>query len=83
MGSCLGRSIPFRHREPGSASRHRHHNPSAALALFCQLASRLPAPDTSTIYRTLETLSDYGLIAHLHLSGTVPSYVLAENADHP
>lgn len=45
-----------------------------------QVAAAVPAVDLTTVYRTLETLEQIGLLAHTHLGHGAPSYRLA--ADH-
>jgi len=45
-------------------------------------ASCDPAPSLSTVYRTLETLEELGVLSHTHLDHGPPSYHLAAHADH-
>jgi Fur family ferric uptake transcriptional regulator len=46
-----------------------------------QVAEAVPDVDLTTVYRTLETLEDIGLLAHTHLGHGAPSYRLADD-DH-
>lgn len=50
--------------------------------LHAALLPRLPAVSLSTVYRTLDALTDHGLIRHAHLGGSTPSYYLASEAEH-
>ena len=47
-------------------------------------ASRLTSRNIqlSTVYRTLETLTAYGIVSHTHLTGTTKTYQLAAHARH-
>ena len=47
-----------------------------------RLAGISTPPDVSTIYRNLQTLTEIGLVSHVHLGGLTPSYVLAERAPY-
>ncbi len=42
----------------------------------------LPGLNLSTVYRTLEVLTDYQLVAHTHLQQPSATYMLAIHADH-
>ena len=44
--------------------------------------SMLPGVNLSTIYRTLETLAEHGVVSHIHLAGPSATYMLAEHATH-
>lgn len=46
-----------------------------------QVAEAVPAVDLTTVYRTLETLEQIGLLSHTHLGHGAASYRLAED-DH-
>lgn len=46
-----------------------------------QVAEAVPAVDLTTVYRTLETLEQIGMLAHTHLGHGAPSYRLADD-DH-
>lgn len=46
-----------------------------------QVAEAVPEVDLTTVYRTLETLEDLGLLAHTHLGHGAASYRLAQD-DH-
>lgn len=46
-----------------------------------QVFEAVPGVDLTTVYRTLETLEQIGLLAHTHLGHGAPSYRLAED-DH-
>jgi Fur family ferric uptake transcriptional regulator len=46
-----------------------------------QVSEAVPEVDLTTVYRTLETLEQIGLLAHTHLGHGAPSYRLAED-DH-
>lgn len=46
-----------------------------------QVAELTPDVDLTTVYRTLETLEQIGVLAHTHLGHGAPSYRLAED-DH-
>lgn len=46
-----------------------------------QVSEAVPEVDVTTVYRTLETLEQIGLLAHTHLGHGAPSYRLADN-DH-
>ncbi len=46
-----------------------------------QVAEAVPEVDLTTVYRTLETLEQIGLLAHTHLGHGAPSYRLADD-DH-
>ena len=42
----------------------------------------LPNLQLSTIYRSVETLTEHGLVSHTHLTGATPTYQLATHGDH-
>jgi Fur family ferric uptake transcriptional regulator len=44
-----------------------------------QVASAIPDVDLTTVYRTLETLVELGLVTHTHLGHGAPSYRLASD----
>jgi Fur family transcriptional regulator, ferric uptake regulator len=46
-----------------------------------QVAELVPDVDLTTVYRTLETLEEIGVLAHTHLGHGAPSYRLASD-DH-
>ncbi|UQX88784.1 transcriptional repressor [Jatrophihabitans telluris] len=46
-----------------------------------QVADAVPEIDLTTVYRTLETLEELGILAHTHLGHGAPSYRLADD-DH-
>ncbi|MCW2541877.1 MAG: ferric uptake regulator, Fur family [Frankiales bacterium] len=46
-----------------------------------QIAAAVPEVDLTTVYRTLETLENIGVVAHTHLGHGAPSYRLADD-DH-
>jgi Fur family ferric uptake transcriptional regulator len=46
-----------------------------------QVAEAVPEVDLTTVYRTLETLEQIGVLAHTHLGHGAPSYRLAAD-DH-
>lgn len=46
-----------------------------------QVAELTPEVDLTTVYRTLETLEQIGVLAHTHLGHGAPSYRLADD-DH-
>ena len=46
-----------------------------------QVSEAVPEVDLTTVYRTLETLEQIGLLAHTHLGHGAPSYRLADD-DH-
>ena len=57
-----------------------HATPEAILArLREQTAPGATAPDTSTVYRTLELLERLGLVWHTHLGKGAPVYHAAEH----
>jgi Fur family ferric uptake transcriptional regulator len=42
----------------------------------------LPTVQPSTVYRSLETLAEHGLVSHTHLLGTSKTYQLSTHANH-
>ncbi len=50
--------------------------------LHTTLAPTHPGLNVSTVYRTLESLTDLGLVAHAHLTGSAPSYHLTDGTEH-
>jgi len=50
--------------------------------LHSALAPAHPGLNVSTVYRTLESLTDLGLVAHAHLTGSAPSYYLTDGTEH-
>jgi len=50
--------------------------------LHSALAPAHPGLNVSTVYRTLEALTDLGLVAHAHLTGSAPSYYLTDGTEH-
>jgi Fur family ferric uptake transcriptional regulator len=50
--------------------------------LFAAAEPRLPGLSLSTVYRTLDSLVDGGLVRHAHFHGASRSYFLAEHAGH-
>ncbi|MEO6701257.1 MAG: Fur family transcriptional regulator [Jatrophihabitantaceae bacterium] len=68
------RMTPQRQRVMDAVSQLVHGTPD-------QVAEAVPDVDLTTVYRTLETLEQIGLLAHTHLGHGAPSYRLAED-DH-
>ena len=62
------------------ASGHDDHLDAAAIA---ETATTPSGPiDTATVYRTLETLTEAGIITHTHLPHGAAVYHLADSAPH-
>lgn len=55
---------------------------ATAEQLHLTLVPQLPALSLSTVYRTLDALTQHDLIRHAHLGGSAPSYYLASEAEH-
>jgi len=55
-----------------------HINPAA---ITRQVQSQMPGVNASTVYRTLTTLEEIGLISHAHLESG-PEYHRSEEAEH-
>jgi Fur family ferric uptake transcriptional regulator len=68
------RMTPQRQLVLDAVSRLEHATPD-------QVSEAVPEVDVTTVYRTLETLEQIGLLAHTHLGHGAPSYRLADN-DH-
>lgn len=68
------RMTPQRQRVMDAVSQLVHATPD-------QVAEAVPEVDLTTVYRTLETLEQIGLLAHTHLGHGAPSYRLADD-DH-
>jgi len=68
------RMTPQRQRVVDAVTRLVHATPD-------QVAELTPDVDLTTVYRTLETLEQIGVLAHTHLGHGAPSYRLAED-DH-
>jgi Fur family ferric uptake transcriptional regulator len=68
------RMTPQRQRVLDAVSRLEHATPD-------QVSEAVPEVDLTTVYRTLETLEQIGLLAHTHLGHGAPSYRLAGD-DH-
>ena len=68
------RMTPQRQRVMDAVGRLEHATPD-------QVAEAVPEVDLTTVYRTLETLEQIGLLAHTHLGHGAPSYRLAGD-DH-
>ncbi len=50
--------------------------------LHAAVVSQLPSVSPSTVYRTLESLTEHHLVRHAHLVGAAPSYYLARGPEH-
>lgn len=59
-----------------------HLGHATAEQLHAALLPQLPSVSLSTVYRTLESLTDQDLVRHAHLSDTAPSYYLAGGVEH-
>jgi Fur family ferric uptake transcriptional regulator len=68
------RMTPQRQRVLDAVRQLEHATPD-------QVSDAVPEVDLTTVYRTLETLEQIGLLAHTHLGHGAPSYRLAED-DH-
>jgi Fur family ferric uptake transcriptional regulator len=68
------RMTPQRQRVMDAVTQLVHATPD-------QVSEAVPDVDLTTVYRTLETLEQIGLLAHTHLGHGAPSYRLAED-DH-
>jgi len=68
------RMTPQRQRVVDAVTQLVHATPD-------QVAELTPDVDLTTVYRTLETLEQIGVLAHTHLGHGAPSYRLAED-DH-
>ena len=68
------RMTPQRQQVLAAVRRLEHATPE-------QVSEAVPEVDLTTVYRTLETLEQIGLLAHTHLGHGAPSYRLAED-DH-
>ncbi|MGI8665009.1 MAG: Fur family transcriptional regulator [Jatrophihabitans sp.] len=68
------RMTPQRQRVMDAVSHLVHATPD-------QVSDAVPEVDLTTVYRTLETLEQIGLLAHTHLGHGAPSYRLAGD-DH-
>ncbi|HEX2902034.1 MAG TPA: transcriptional repressor [Jatrophihabitans sp.] len=68
------RMTPQRQRVVDAVTRLVHATPD-------QVAELTPDVDLTTVYRTLETLEQIGVLAHTHLGHGAPSYRLAGD-DH-
>src|ERR1700712_3022750 len=79
-----GPALADRLRERGmrlTSQRERVMEAIAALvhATPEQIAQAVPEVDLTTVYRTLETLEQIGMVAHTHLGHGAPSYRLASD----
>ena len=75
------RLTPQRERVLGAVAALEHATPEEiATWLRAQAGPDGSAPDTSTVYRTLELLERLGLVWHTHLGKGAPVY---HAADHP
>lgn len=73
------KSTPARVRVFEVLAGHDHLSPEQ----IHLLAERgLPGLSLSTVYRTLDTLVEVGLVGHTHISGVARSYHLAEHRGH-
>lgn len=45
-------------------------------------SGELPNLQLSTIYRSVETLAEHGIVSHTHLTGSTPTYQLTTHGDH-
>lgn len=68
------RMTPQRQRVVDAVTQLVHATPD-------QVAELVPDVDLTTVYRTLETLEQIGVLAHTHLGHGAPSYRLASD-DH-
>ena len=68
------RMTPQRRRVMAAVTQLVHATPD-------QVAEAVPDVDLTTVYRTLETLEQIGMLAHTHLGHGAPSYRLAAD-DH-
>lgn len=68
------RMTPQRQRVMDAVTQLVHATPD-------QVSESVPEVDLTTVYRTLETLEQIGLLAHTHLGHGAPSYRLADD-DH-
>jgi len=50
--------------------------------LHARVETRLVGLSLSTVYRSLETLAEHGVVGHTHLGGHGKTYQLATHADH-
>jgi Fur family ferric uptake transcriptional regulator len=74
------RLTPQRERVLAAVAALEHATPEAiVLRLREESAPGATAPDTSTVYRTLELLERLGLVWHTHLGKGAPVYHAAEH----
>jgi Fur family ferric uptake transcriptional regulator len=74
------RLTPQRERVLAAVGALEHATPEAIVArLRDDAAPDATAPDTSTVYRTLELLERLGLVWHTHLGKGAPVYHAAEH----
>jgi Fur family ferric uptake transcriptional regulator len=74
------RLTPQRERVLAAVGALEHATPEAIVArLRGDAAPDATAPDTSTVYRTLELLERLGLVWHTHLGKGAPVYHAAEH----
>lgn len=50
--------------------------------LHARVESRLVGLSLSTVYRSLETLAEHGVVGHTHLGGSGKTYQLVSHGDH-
>jgi len=55
---------------------------ATAEQLHAAVVSQLSSVSPSTVYRTLESLTEHHLVRHAHLVGAAPSYYLARGPEH-
>jgi Fur family ferric uptake transcriptional regulator len=84
--SSAARSLAARLRERGLRMTPQRERVMAAVTTLehatpDQVAEAVPEVDLTTVYRTLETLEQIGLLAHTHLGHGAASYRLADD-DH-
>ena len=72
------RVTPARELLLAAVAVHGHATPERLHQL---VALQLPGLSLSTVYRTLESMADHGLIGHTHLAAHQKSYTLTSDED--
>jgi Fur family transcriptional regulator, ferric uptake regulator len=73
------RRTPQRELILAAVDRLGHATPDEVLA---EVRTRSEAINISTVYRTLETLEELGLVRHAHLSDRAPTYHSVSDHEH-
>lgn len=73
------RRTPQRELILAAVDRLGHATPDEVLA---EVRTRSEAINISTVYRTLETLEELGLVRHAHLSDRAPTYHSVSEHEH-